>query len=127
MNERELHEKISEWFEPKPEYCEAHASTYWDLNHDKEVVIPLDYTHSEEANAVLLEAMSVMRIDRYFKSHLWVATALTKDSIVVSASDTDRKTAIRDAFVMWAKLKCNHQRPFHHVCNPCGRDLKEAE
>lgn len=117
MSHDALHERISEWFEPKPgvvnttfrgpDYSKAGA---WRINWVAapgkrwiSEVAALDYTHDEAANARLLEAMPVVSVERHPNSKAWFVTTVNKYKSLTS--DKDRKTAIRDAFCKWAGIE----------------------
>lgn len=115
MADLTLNEKISSWFEPRPDYKPAFRKDgiaqeldgqpskkgFW-IWHYLGGWSPLDYLHDEAANAKLLEAMpygNVLRLTT--EPPLWECRG---SEWTGDFKHADRKTAVVLAFCKWAGI-----------------------
>lgn len=121
MNEKDINEKISSWFEAKPtepasildsSILATTPKGAWKFRFPEWQWQPLDYFHSEEANARLLEAMpfplvklvSTGRQRKPLKAwECWPNP--TVNGNYEHVRHADRKTAIALAFVEFAGIE----------------------
>lgn len=110
---KDLNEKISAWFEPKPTdnpgHLYAKRGEYWDFHKDVGWTSRFDYFTDEAANARLLEAMP--------EPELWLESSpgepkrwgcvanISGPPEQFYAEDESRKTAVVMAFCKWVGIE----------------------